>query len=162
MLWEETLALEGRAGFYDRAGALKDVMQNHMMQLLALLAMEPPASRAGDDLRDAKVAALRAVKSLAPEDVERRTQRARYDGYVEEEGVDPARGTETFAEVLLELDTPRWSGTRFRLRAGKALARTRKGVVLHRRPGDDLPSRSTVRRTTAPTCPRTRTFSSTC
>jgi glucose-6-phosphate 1-dehydrogenase len=136
VLWEETLALEGRAGFYDRAGALRDVMQNHMMQLLALVAMDPLASGAGDDLRDAKVAALHAVRPLAPEHVERCTQRARYEGYVEEEGVDPARCTETFAELLLELDMPRWKGTRFRLRAGKALARRRKGVVLHLRPAD--------------------------
>lgn len=144
VLWEETLALEGRAGFYDRAGALKDVMQNHMLQLLAVVAMEPPANAAGDDLRSAKREALRAVRSLGPDDVERKTQRARYaagsgvPAYVDEDGVDAARGTETFAELLLAVDSPRWRGTRFRLRAGKALARRRKGVVLHFRGGDQL------------------------
>ena len=65
----------------------------------------------------------------------RRTRRARYRGYAEEAGVDPARGTETFAEVLLDVDTPRWAGAQFRLRAGKALSRRFKGVVLHRRAG---------------------------
>jgi glucose-6-phosphate 1-dehydrogenase len=155
ILWEETLALEGRAGFYDRAGALKDVMQNHMLQVLALVAMERPASVDEHDLRDAKLDALRAVCSPDPGEVERRTRRARYGAgrlsgtggaearnvpsYVDEDGVDPGRGTETFAEVVLELDSPRWAGTRFRLRAGKALARRRKGVVMRFRPVDTIP-----------------------
>jgi glucose-6-phosphate 1-dehydrogenase len=112
VLWEETIALEGRAGFYDRAGALRDVLQNHMLQLVAVLL----------DASD-RAAALRDVRP--PEDMRRRTQRARYAGYADEEGVDPVRGTETFAEVLLEA-----RGTTFRLRAGKALAEGFKGVVL--------------------------------
>jgi glucose-6-phosphate 1-dehydrogenase len=123
ILWEETLALEGRAGFYDAAGALKDVVQNHMLQLAAVLATEDPSNR---------LEGLRAVRPPAQADMARRTQRARYAGYAQEEGVDPARGTETFAELLLDVDTPRWSGRRFRLRAGKALAAGFKGVVLHR------------------------------
>jgi glucose-6-phosphate 1-dehydrogenase len=149
ILWEETLALEGRAGFYDRAGALKDVVQNHMLQILALVAMERPASLNERDLRDSKVDALRTVRSPAP-GVEQRMRRARYTAgrlsgtggaedrtvpsYVDEDGVDPDRGTETFAEVILELDNPRWAGTRFRLRAGKALARRHKGLVVRFRP----------------------------
>jgi glucose-6-phosphate 1-dehydrogenase len=153
VLWEETLALEGRAGFYDRAGALKDVMQNHMMQILSLAAMEPPASLRENDLRDAKLDALRAVRQLRPADATRQTRRARYTAgrlsgtggaeerdvpaYVEEDGVDPDRRTETFAELLLELDNQRWTGTRFRLRAGKALARRRKGVVVRFRRARD-------------------------
>jgi glucose-6-phosphate 1-dehydrogenase len=150
VLWEETLALEGRAAFYDRAGAVKDVMQNHMMQILSLVAMEPPASLGQGDLGDAKLDALRAVRPLRPADAARRTRRARYTAgrlsgtggaedrdvlsYVDEDGVDPNRYTETFAELLLELDNQRWTGTRFRLRAGKALARRRKGVVVSFRP----------------------------
>jgi glucose-6-phosphate 1-dehydrogenase len=124
ILWEETLALEGRAGFYDAAGALKDVLQNHMLQLVAVLSSDDATSR---------LEALRAVRPPAPDDMGRRTRRGRYAGYAEEDGVDPARRTETFAEVLLDVDTPRWSGTPFRLRAGKALAETFRGVVLHRR-----------------------------
>ena len=123
VLWEETLALEGRAGFYDAAGALRDVLQNHMLQLVAVLA---------SDAATTKLDALRAVRPPAPGDMVRRTRRARYSGYAQEDGVDPGRGTETFAEVLLDLDTPRWEGTPFRLRAGKALAARCKGVVLHR------------------------------
>jgi glucose-6-phosphate 1-dehydrogenase len=117
ILWEETLGLEGRAGFYDRAGALRDVLQNHMLQLLALVV-------GGDE----RTAALRATHVPDP----LRSRRARYAGYAQEEGVDPARGTETFAEVLLAVDAPGWRDTRFRLRAGKALARGYKGVVVHR------------------------------
>jgi glucose-6-phosphate 1-dehydrogenase len=151
VLWEETLALEGRAGYYDGAGALDDVVQNHVLQVLSLVAMDLPAEPGERALRDAKVAALRSVRRLAPDDIANRTRRARYsagrladsggaDGgqvpdYAEEEGVDPARGTETYAELVLELDTPRWSGTRFVLRAGKALAVRRKGVFLHFRHG---------------------------
>ena len=150
ILWEETLALEGRAGYYDRSGALRDVMQNHMMQLLALAAMEPPASTAARDVADAKVAALRAVRPPAPGEMHALTRRARYTAgalpatgdssvarvpdYASESGVDSTRGTETFAEVILTVDTARWQGTPFVLRAGKALGRRRKEIVVHFRP----------------------------
>ncbi|MCW2926165.1 MAG: glucose-6-phosphate 1-dehydrogenase, partial [Thermoleophilia bacterium] len=150
VLWEETLALEGRAGYYDRAGALADVMQNHMLQILSLVAMEPPLSLGERDLRDRKVEALRAVRPPAPGEMARRTRRARYmagrlagtggaadravPDYAAEQGVDPARGTETFAEVTLTLDSRRWAGTEFVLRAGKAMARRRKGVIIRFRP----------------------------
>ena len=143
VLWEETLALEGRADFFDRTGALKDVLQNHLLQLLALIAMELPAPPDQRDLSEAKLDALCAVRPLTPDDVATRTRRARYTSgrlagaagpvvpdYAQENGVDPARGTETFAELVLEVDRPRWAGTRFVLRAGKALARDRKGVLL--------------------------------
>jgi glucose-6-phosphate 1-dehydrogenase len=78
ILWEETLALEGRAGYYDRAGALKDVLQNHMLQLLALIAMEPPPGLETPDLHDRKLEALRAVRPLTLADATKRTRRARY------------------------------------------------------------------------------------
>lgn len=149
ILWEETLGLEGRAGYFDQAGALKDVLQNHAMQLLALVAMERPVSLGEEDLRGAKVEALRAVRELAPDEVASRTRRGRYtagevDGreipsYVDEEGVDPERGTETFAEIELEIDSARWSGTPFVLRGGKALSTRRKGIVVHFRPVDRSP-----------------------
>jgi glucose-6-phosphate 1-dehydrogenase len=145
ILWEETLALEGRAGYYDGAGALEDVLQNHMLQVLCLVAMEPPANANERELRDRKVDVLRSIRPLT-------SRRARYGAgrltdrgggsgagvpaYADEDGVDPARGTETFAEVTLELDIERWRGTLFVLRAGKALSRRRKGVVLNFRNGD--------------------------
>ncbi|RGD57177.1 glucose-6-phosphate dehydrogenase (NADP(+)) [Kitasatospora xanthocidica] len=147
--WDETLALEGRAGYYDRVGALKDMVQNHLLQLLCLVAMEPPLTLGERDLRDRKVDVLRSVRPLTEHDVVHRTRRARYlpgrigdrdvPAYAEEEGVDPARGTETFAEVELELDSWRWAGTRFRLRSGKALGTDRKEVAVHFRPVPHLP-----------------------
>ncbi|MEX5721460.1 glucose-6-phosphate dehydrogenase [Geodermatophilus maliterrae] len=147
VLWEETLGLEGRADFYDRTGAVRDVVQNHMLQVLTLVAMELPARPTEGDLHAAKLDLLRSVRVLSAAEVPVRTRRARYTagtlggtgatgrrtvpGYTDEDGVDPARGTETYAEVLLELDTPRWTGTRFVLRTGKALGTPRKGVALH-------------------------------
>jgi glucose-6-phosphate 1-dehydrogenase len=153
ILWDESLALEGRAGYYDGVGALKDMLQNHLLQLLCLVAMEPPASLGERDLRDRKLDVLRSVRPLAGEDVVRRSRRARYlagriggrDGghdvpaYVDEDGVNPAHGTETFAEVEFTLDNWRWPDTIFRLRTGKALARDRKEVVVHFRPVPHLP-----------------------
>jgi glucose-6-phosphate 1-dehydrogenase len=144
IVWDETLALEGRGGYYDGVGALKDMLQNHLLQLLCLVAMEPPASLAARDLRDAKVDVLRAIRPLSENDVPRHTRRARYtsglvDGvpvpaYVDEKGVDPAHRTETFAEIELQLDNWRWHGTMFRLRTGKALGRNRKEVAVRFRP----------------------------
>lgn len=158
VLWEETLALEGRAGFYDRSGALKDVIQNHVMQVLCLIAMERPADEINDsselcstdELRRCKLELLRSVRELSVASVVRATRRARYtagqladaggaDGrqvpdYVAEDGVDLERNAETFAEVVLAVDNERWAGTRFRLRAGKALSARRKGILVHLRP----------------------------
>jgi glucose-6-phosphate 1-dehydrogenase len=130
IVWDETLALEGRAGYYDHVGALKDMVQNHLLQLLCLVAMEPPVSLGERDLRDRKVDVLRSVRPLSPEEVATHTRRGRYRGYVDEDGVEPERESETFAEVVLELDSWRWSGTRFRLRTGKALGRDRKEIVV--------------------------------
>jgi glucose-6-phosphate 1-dehydrogenase len=149
IVWDELLTLEGRAGYYDGAGALKDMVQNHLLQLLCLIAMEPPISLGERDLRDRKVDVLRTIRPLTADDVVRRTRRARYlagrigdrevPAYVDEEGVDPARRTETFAEVELELDNWRWAGTIFRLRSGKALGQDRKEVAVHFRPVPHLP-----------------------
>lgn len=148
IVWEETLALEGRASFYDHAGALRDVVQNHLMQVLCLVAMEPPAD-VRMDLRDRKLDVLRAVRPLEPEAIASRTRRARYTAgrigglavpdYVAEEGVEPERCTETFAEVTLELDSERWTGTPFVLRAAKAMGRDRMEVVVRFRAADRLP-----------------------
>ncbi|MFD8278711.1 glucose-6-phosphate dehydrogenase [Streptomyces solisilvae] len=149
IIWDETLALEGRAGYYDRVGALKDMVQNHLLQLLCLVAMEPPITLGERDLRDRKVDVLRSVRPLTDYDVAHRTRRARYlsgrigdraiPAYADEEGVDPRRHTETFAEVELELDSWRWSGTTFRLRSGKALGQDRKEVMVRFRSVPHLP-----------------------
>lgn len=149
IVWDERLALEGRAGYYDGVGALKDMVQNHLLQLLCLVAMEPPISLGERDLRDRKVDVLRSVRPLTVEDVRRRTRRARYTAgrigdrevpaYVDEEGVDPGHRTETFAEVELELDSWRWAGTTFRLRSGKALGADRKEIAVRFRHVPHLP-----------------------
>jgi glucose-6-phosphate 1-dehydrogenase len=149
IVWEESLALEGRAGYYDGVGALKDMIQNHLLQLLCLVAMEPPVSLGERDLRDRKLDVLRSVRPLTAEDVRHRTRRARYTagrigdravpGYTDEQDVDPGHRTETFAEVELQLDNWRWPGTTFRLRAAKALGRDRKEVAVRFRPVPHLP-----------------------
>ena len=149
IVWDESLALEGRAGYYDHVGALKDMVQNHLLQLLCLAAMEPPISLGERDLRDRKVDVLRSVRPFGVDEVATRTRRARYragrvrerdvPAYVDEDGVTPEHGTETFAEVELELDSWRWSGTRFRLRTGKAMGEDRKEVVVHFRRVPHLP-----------------------
>lgn len=120
IVWDETLALEGRAGYYDGVGALKDMLQNHLLQLLCLVAMEPPISLDARDLRDRKVDVLRSIRPLSDDDVVRHTHRARYtsgliDGvsvpaYVDEDGVDPAHRTETFAELELRRTTGAGTG----------------------------------------------------
>src|SRR5688572_1941032 len=120
IIWDETLALEGRAAYYDSAGALRDMIQNHLLQLLCLIGMEAPISLSERDFRDRKVDVLRAVRRLAPEEVVRRTVRARYGAgrigerearaYVDEDGVDPNGRTETFAQVRFSIDNWRWAG----------------------------------------------------
>jgi glucose-6-phosphate 1-dehydrogenase len=144
IIWEESLALEGRAGYFDSTGIMLDIIQNHLLQVLCLVAMEGPSSLDENDLRRPKIEALRAVKRLSPEAVRRQTVRARYGAgkigdrdipaYVDEEGVDPDRRTETFAQVTLEVDTPRWDGVPFVLRTGKALGRDLGEVAVRFRP----------------------------
>jgi glucose-6-phosphate 1-dehydrogenase len=155
ILWEETLALENRAGFYDHTGALKDVVQNHMLQILCLLAMDPPASLEDPELRARKLQIMSALRLLKPQDLAMCTRRARYtagrlaetggaDGrmvpaYVKEDGVDLDRQTETFAEMRLEIRSGRWMDTRFVLRTGKALHARSKKAVIHFRSPQKLP-----------------------
>ena len=144
MVWEETLGLEGRAAYYDQAGQLRDMIQNHLLQVLCLLTMEPPAALRDPDLRDAKIALLRSVRPPARADMANLTRRARYTAgriddrdlpsYVDEPGVDPDRGTETFAEVTFTIDNDRWEGTGFVVRTAKGLGRPRMQAVARFRP----------------------------
>ncbi|HTR90403.1 MAG TPA: glucose-6-phosphate dehydrogenase [Trebonia sp.] len=150
IIWEEDLALEGRAVYYDGVGALKDMVQNHLLQVLCLVAMEPPVSLDERDLRDRKVDVLRSIRPLTDDDVIRCSRRARYlagrigdreiPAYVDEPGVDQARQTETFAEVELKLDNWRWSGATFRIRAAKAVGGGRREVAVHFREVPQLPA----------------------
>jgi glucose-6-phosphate 1-dehydrogenase len=154
IVWDESLALEGRAVYYDGVGALKDMVQNHLLQVLCLIAMEPPVSLGERDLRDRKVDVLRSVRPLTAADAARTSRRARYTAgrvadraipaYVDEAGVDPALGTETFTEVKLEIENWRWLGTVFRLRTGKALACDRKEVIVRFREVPHMPSAAAI------------------
>jgi glucose-6-phosphate 1-dehydrogenase len=140
IIWYESLGLEGRASYYDRAGALRDMIQNHLLQMLALVVMDPPRSINARDLRDRKVEALRAVEPPKPEEMAKATRRARYTAgtvggkelpsYVDAEGVDPSRNTETYADVTFRVWNWRWAGTAFRLRTGKAMGRERREIAV--------------------------------
>ena len=116
----ESFDVEGRGSFYDSVGTLRDVVQNHLLQVLALLAMEPPVSDHPDALRDERVKVLRAVRQLTPGDI----VRGQYAGYRDEPGVAGGSDTETFAAVRLEVDSWRWAGVPWIIRAGKGMAAT--------------------------------------
>lgn len=149
VVYDEQLGLEGRAGYYDGAGALIDMIQSHLLQVLAVIAMEPPSTLDAADLRDAKGIVLRATR-LAGDDLAQSSRRARYtagsvDGrelpsYADEKGVDPERKTETLAELTVEIDTWRWAGVPFTLRSGKALGERRREVVIRFKPVPHLPA----------------------
>jgi glucose-6-phosphate 1-dehydrogenase len=142
--WDETLTVEGRAGFYDATGTLRDMLHNHLLQLLCLIAMEPPPSFAERDLRNYKVALLRAARRFSPAEIAKSTQRGRYAAgkigdrevpdYIREPGVDPARGTETFAQATLWIDNWRWAGVPFVMRSGKALGKNRREIAVYFKP----------------------------
>lgn len=145
---DEQLALEGRAGYYDGAGALKDMIQSHLLLVMAIFAMEEPANIDAVELRDLMVHSLRATKVWSGEG-EVPSRRARYtagsiDGrevpdYTAEEGVDASRNTETLAQVTVEICNARWAGVPFRLRSGKALGDGFRGIVVKFKPVAHLP-----------------------
>jgi len=149
IIFDEELALENRARYYDSAGALTDMIQSHLLQVLALVAMDAPSQANAQDLRDAKAQVLRACRVWDGDPVAA-GRRARYTSgslkgreipdYVDEPGVDPARNTETLAELTVQVDNWRWNGVPFRLRSGKALARLRKEVVITFKPVPHLPT----------------------
>lgn len=149
IFYHETLALEGRAGYYDGAGALKDMLQSHLLQILAFFAMETPAVLSADEVQSLKAQMLRATH-LWGGDPQTASRRARYsagtiDGreildYSAEDGVDPSRQTETLAEIVLGIDNARWSGVPFVLRSGKALGEARKEIIVTFRPPRHLPT----------------------
>lgn len=138
--YDEELALEGRAGYYDHAGALVDMIQSHLLQVMSVVTMEPPSQISGRELRDAKSAALRATR-LWGDDPATATRRGRYTAgtigdrsvpnYLDEQGVDPERDTETMAQVTVEVVNQRWAGVPITLRSGKALGKTRKHIVVN-------------------------------
>jgi len=127
----EDFGIEGRGSFYDEVGTVRDVVQNHLLQVLALLAMEPPVSESPDALRDERVKALRAIITPSRDDV----IRGQYGGYRDEPGVAPDSDTETYAAIRLEVDSWRWAGVPWIIRAGKGLESTvTEAVVEFARP----------------------------
>jgi glucose-6-phosphate 1-dehydrogenase len=126
----ENVAVGSRAGYYDHSGVLRDMFQNHLLQLLALVAMEAPARYAADPLRNEKVKVLDAIPVLPREQARSKVVTGQYAGYREEKGVAPDSRTPTFAAVELAIDNWRWRGVPFLLRSGKALNSRSSEVVI--------------------------------
>ncbi len=136
----ESIGAEGRAGYYDKAGALRDMVQNHILQLLCLVAMEPPTEFEADAVRDEKLKVLRALKPILADDVAAKTVRGQYrdgavdgaiaPGYLEEIEAE-ASDTETFVVLKAEVENWRWAGTPFYLRTGKRLPARKSEIVIH-------------------------------
>jgi glucose-6-phosphate 1-dehydrogenase len=140
----EDIGIGSRAGYYDQAGALRDLVENHMMQLLTLVCMEPPATFEADNVRDEKVKVLEAITPPTPEEVKQMTVRAQYTagvvggeqvpGYLEEEDVPDDSRTETYAALKLEVHNWRWAGVPIYLRTGKRLARKVTEIAVQLKP----------------------------
>ncbi|QDU87786.1 Glucose-6-phosphate 1-dehydrogenase [Pirellulimonas nuda] len=131
----EEVEIGSRAGYYDTAGIVRDMFQNHILQLLSITAMEAPVKYAADPVRDEKVKVLQAVRCLTPDDVKRDTVRGQYRGYTAEEGVEARSRTATFAAIKLSIDNWRWQGVPFYLRSGKAMScRSSQIVIQFRQP----------------------------
>jgi glucose-6-phosphate 1-dehydrogenase len=122
----ETFGVQGRGKFYEEAGAIRDVVQNHLLEVASLLAMEAPSARGHEAVRDEKTQAFRSMLPLEPSDV----VRGQFRGYRNEEGVAPDSNVETFAAVRLRIDSWRWAGVPFYIRAGKCLPVTATEVLV--------------------------------
>jgi glucose-6-phosphate 1-dehydrogenase len=140
----ESLGVEDRADYYDGSGALRDMVQNHILQLLCLTAMEPPGSMDASDVRTEKIKVLRALRRLTPSDAREKTVRAQYTagvvnskavpGYLEELSSDDPSRTETFVAIHAEIDNWRWAGVPFYLRTGKRMAERRSEIIIQFKP----------------------------
>src|SRR5437016_1782344 len=132
----ESIGIEGRAGYYEQSGAIRDIFQNHLLQLLAITAMEPPIDFTADSVRNEKVKVLRALHTPGPKSVVRGqygrgfVEGEEEAGYREEEGVDPQSTTETFVAAKLYVDNWRWADTPFYVRMGKRLARRETTIAI--------------------------------
>jgi len=140
----EQVGVEGRGDFYDKAGALRDMVQNHLLQVLCIIAMEPPASTDPDAVRDEKLKTLRALRRFGPNEVATKTVRGQYKagalaggpviGYLDEPGIAPNSTTQTFVAIKAEIDTWRWAGVPFYLRTGKRMQERLAEIVINFRP----------------------------
>ncbi len=145
----ETLGIEGRADYYEGAGALRDMIQSHLLQLLTLVAMEPPVSMSAEHLRDEKVKVLKAIRPIPQNAVHAHAFRGQYEngmvdgksvpGYLEEAGVAPGSTTETYAALKLFIDNWRWAGVPFYLRTGKRMVENSSAICIRfKAPPQDL------------------------
>ncbi len=126
----ETVGVGSRAGYYDTVGVLRDMFQNHLLQLLSLVAMEAPSSADAEALREEKVKALKSVRPIRMDEVAQNTVRAQYRGYRDEPGVDASSQTETYAAIRFYIDNWRWQGVPFYLRSGKRLAEKASEITI--------------------------------
>ena len=134
----EDRGIDGRADYYDHTGALRDMLQNHLMQLLTVVAMEPPAMFEADALRDEKVKVLRSIRPIPADAVDAYACRAQYAGYRDEPGVARASTTDTYVAVKFYIDNWRWRDVPFYLRTGKRLAQQRSLIAIRFRPPPQL------------------------
>ncbi|SDL63396.1 glucose-6-phosphate 1-dehydrogenase [Catalinimonas alkaloidigena] len=136
----ETVGVEDRGGYYDTAGALRDMVQNHLLQLLCTVAMEPPVSLEPDEVRDRRSDVLRAIRPFQGDDVRHNVVRGQYGpnngqvGYRQEEGIDPHSNTETYVAIKFFVDNWRWQGVPFYLRTGKHMPEKASVITLQFRP----------------------------
>ena len=131
----ETISVGDRAGYYDQSGVTRDMVQNHLMQLLTMVAMEPPSAIDADSLRNQKIEVLRAIRRWTPEEATENVALGQYRGYLDEKGVAPASATSTYAALRLYVDNWRWHGVPFYLRTGKSLAgKVTEILIQFRRP----------------------------
>ena len=126
----ESVGVEDRAGYYDESGVVRDMLQNHLLQLLTMVAMEPPSAMDAESLRSKKVDVLKAIRRWTSEEVQGHRVCGQYDGYLDEKGVAPESNTATYVALRLYVDNWRWQGVPFYLRTGKALAEKVSEVVV--------------------------------
>ncbi|MCX5869246.1 MAG: glucose-6-phosphate dehydrogenase [Deltaproteobacteria bacterium] len=136
----EEVGIEGRWGYFDESGQLRDMVQNHLIQILTLVAMEPPANMDGDSIRNEKLKVLKALRPITVDNVDDKTVRGQYaagfikgnpvPGYLQEEGGNPKSTTESFVAIQVDIDNWRWAGVPFYLRTGKRMTTKRSEVVI--------------------------------
>ena len=151
----EKVDVGARARYYDGVGALRDMFQNHIFQLLSLIAMEPPATSTAHDLREEKINALRSVRPLSRDEVGTIAVRGQYNGYLGTPGVAPDSKTETFAALRIYIDNPRWQGVPFYLRSGKSLAKKSSEIIIQFR---QMPTSARLSSGMGPTNPNVLSF----
>ncbi|MEN8199584.1 MAG: glucose-6-phosphate dehydrogenase [Thermodesulfobacteriota bacterium] len=137
----EEVGIEGRWGYFDQSGQLRDMVQNHLMQILTLVAMEPPVNMDGDSIRNEKLKVIKALRPITPESVDKKCVRGQYcsgfirgqavPGYLEEKDGNPASTTESFVAIRVDIDNWRWADVPFYLRTGKRMTSKRSEVVIY-------------------------------